>query len=217
MEASYWLDRWETNIIGFNQMRANSLLCEYFKVLSLEKGDCIFVPLCGKTIDMLWLLSQGYTVIGVELSDKACEQFFTENGIDFTQTKRETFTVYQNEKITLYAGDFFALTPSHLKDIKAVYDRAALVALPTTMRKNYAQHLKAILPPSVTIFLNTMIYNQTDMPGPPFSIDKTLTKQLFGNAFTIEEIAQIPVKALPPHLIKKGLTSADQAIFKLQR
>ena len=51
-------------------------------------GTCsVFVPLCGKSLDMVWLLEQGFSVTGCEISELAVQQFFTENSIPYEKRK----------------------------------------------------------------------------------------------------------------------------------
>ncbi len=54
MQGNCWLQKWEKNEIGFHESEANPLLVEHFKELSLAKGSRIFLPLCGKTLDIAW-------------------------------------------------------------------------------------------------------------------------------------------------------------------
>ena len=68
MDTDFWLQRWQENNIAFHRSEANPLLVTHFKALGLAKGSRVFVPLCGKTKDIAWLLSQGYSVEGAELS-----------------------------------------------------------------------------------------------------------------------------------------------------
>ncbi len=78
MNAEFWHSRWQEKRIGFNQSAVNPLLINYFKQLNLPAGSLVFVPLCGKSIDMAWLAAQGYDVVGVELVETAVQAFFTE-------------------------------------------------------------------------------------------------------------------------------------------
>ena len=78
MDANFWHQRWERNETAFHQREANPLLVKYFDALSLSKGSRVFLPLCGKTLDIHWLLSNGYRVAGSELSDVAVKQLFSE-------------------------------------------------------------------------------------------------------------------------------------------
>jgi thiopurine S-methyltransferase len=155
----------------------------------LPDGAPVFVPLCGKSLDMLWLREQGHAVLGVELSEKAVSAFFEENGIPAEVQRDRSFSVYSGEGLRLLSGDFFALKPEDLNGIHAVYDRASLIALPPTMRQRYAQHMAQLLPTGARILLVTMEYPAGTLEGPPFSVEETEVNALFGNHFTVERQA----------------------------
>lgn len=141
MDRDYWLERWKKNEIGFHRSEINPYLVTYFRELNLRPGDHIFVPLCGKSLDMLWLLQQGYKVTGVELSTIACQNFFTENNLTYKLHKVDNFQQYfHNDQLQILCGDFFDLEPEKLM-VNAIYDRAALIALPPSLRERYAKKL----------------------------------------------------------------------------
>jgi thiopurine S-methyltransferase len=129
-----WINRWENNQIGWHKSDFNSRLIEFLPNLNLQKGSEIFVPLCGKSLDMVYLLNQGFKVIGVELSKIAIIDFFAENNIEFEIQKNADFNIYKSANITIYQGDIFNLKKEYLQDISAIYDRASLVALNPQLR-----------------------------------------------------------------------------------
>ena len=124
-----WINRWETNRIGWHAEQVNRHLIKYLDRLNLSSGDSIFVPLSGKSNDMLFLLENDINVIGVELSNIAIEQFFSENNLDYLVSEVDKFVLYEGEQIQLYCGDFFDLESKHLHDVRALYDRASLLSL----------------------------------------------------------------------------------------
>ncbi len=130
----------------------------------------MFVPLCGKSLDLLWLAGQGHPVLGVEISPVGVESFFQENGLKPQVTDAPPFRRYQVDELTVLCGDFFALTPGHLQGVTAVFDRASLIALPPELRPRYAEHLQGLLRPETRILLVTLDYDQAEMAGPPFSV-----------------------------------------------
>jgi thiopurine S-methyltransferase len=181
--------------------------------LPLKPDNRIFVPLCGKSIDMLWLVQQGYEVIGHELSVLACHAFFEENGISVEYVQEEKFTVFKSPGITLFAGDFFKLDKTLLANVDAVYDRAALIALPSDMRKKYVNQLRNLIPPLTPIFLITTDYPQEDMQGPPFSVGEAEVHALFEGA-SIHQLYNRAFKTMPDHLMRRGLRMAyEQAYY----
>ena len=145
MDASFWHQKWADNNIAFHNSEVNPLLVKHFEALALEKGDRIFVPLCGKTLDIAWLLSKGYRVAGAELSKVAIEQLFAELGVEPDVTEQGEMTRYSATDIDIFVGTIFALSHERLGAVDAVYDRAALVALPGEMRDRYTTHLTEII------------------------------------------------------------------------
>jgi thiopurine S-methyltransferase len=137
VDASFWHQRWKNNDIAFHEGEANPLLVKYFKILSLAKGSRVFLPLCGKTLDIAWLLSNGYRVAGIELSRIAIDQLFTELEVEPEITGVGEIDHYSARNIDIFAGDFFVLSSKMLGQVDAIYDRAALVALPQKMRNQY--------------------------------------------------------------------------------
>ena len=133
MQHDFWHNKWQTNNIGFHLDQPHSLLTQYLSSLNLAKNARIFVPLCGKSLDLAWLLDQGYHVIGIDLSPVAIQDLMSNLGLNFKETQIGGLTYYQHAQIELFTGNFFELTADHLGKIDAIYDRAALIALPEQM------------------------------------------------------------------------------------
>jgi len=151
-----WLKMWRNDQTDFHQLKVNPLLARFWTSLNLRKHSCIFVPLCGKSLDLLWLAQQGNDVVGVELSPVAVKAFFEENHLIPRKSKSGEFTVWESGRVKILCGDFFRLAPSDLGKIDVVYDRAALTALPEALRFRYVAHLRQILPMACSIFLLTI-------------------------------------------------------------
>ena len=179
MQADFWHKRWERNQIGFHQQQANPFLVQYWPALSLDAGARVLVPLCGKSLDLVWLAGQGLRVLGVELSQRAVEDFFAEQQIEPERFEHGAFTCYRSEGIELWCGDFFELNAADVADCVGLYDRAALIALPTEMRERYAAHLAAILPAGCGAVLVTMDYDQSQLDGPPFAVTDEEVRRLY--------------------------------------
>lgn len=183
-----WHQRWRDNRIGFHREKPHPGLVSYWLTLNLNPDAQIFVPLCGKSLDMLWLAEHGFRVIGVELSPIAARAFFKENDLQFYERKTEAFRVFQGEKITILVGDFFDLTAKDLANVQAVYDRAALIALPLEIRRKYCQHLRTLITSNTQLLIVTMSYEQSKLEGPPFSVTEDEITQQFGRWCTIETL-----------------------------
>jgi len=150
-----WLQAWRNQEIDFHQLSANKFLTKFWPKLNLASGSRIFIPLCGKSLDMIWFMEQGYKVIGVELSPVAVRAFFKENKLKHIKRKIGDFTVWENETISIFCGNYFSLSQENLGIIDIVYDRASLTALPEILRESYVEHLKLILPNETELFLLT--------------------------------------------------------------
>lgn len=191
MEANFWNQMWDSGVLGFHQQEMNSFLTEHWGKLNLNASDRVLVPLCGKSLDMIWLAKQGLKVLGVELNQSALDAFLAENKLDATAIKHQCFKGYQIELIQLLCGDFFKLTAEDCQGVKAVYDRAAIVALPLAMRKQYALHLQAILPKGTQYLMVVMDYDQDLMSGPPFSVTDAEVRELFSSFTSIEKVEEV--------------------------
>lgn len=169
MDASFWYHRWENNETAWQESKANPLLVTYFKELSIAKGRRVFVPLCGKTLDISWLLSHGYRVAGAELSQIAIEQLFMNLGVQPEISRVGDLEQWSAKNLDIFVGDIFALSRKSLGPVDAIYDRAALVAFPQDMRNRYTAHLTEMTAKAPQLLI-CYDYDQSLMEGPPFSI-----------------------------------------------
>lgn len=191
MEAEFWHERWRERQIGFHQKAHNAQMLSHWQSLGLARGSRIFVPLAGKSMDMIWLAGEGHKVLGVELNRLAARAFFEENDLPVEEEQIPGYQIFRSHEIEIRCGDFFALTPEDLAAVDAVYDRAALIALPPGMRARYAAHMIACLPKEAQILLVTLEYPQPEMDGPPFSVSEAEVAELYGEAFDIERVGSV--------------------------
>jgi len=189
-----WLDRWKKGTTGWHRSDINPQLIKHINQFVETRPQKIFVPLCGASLDMKYLIDQGFHVVGVELSPLAINRFFNENKIACKVSKVEDFDFYQGKNIDIYCGDFFKLKKDYFYDVSCVYDRAALIALNPDLQKKYARHLKEILPNSSKILLLTMFYPQDEMEGPPFSVGDDNVEELFSEFKEIKKISSVNEK-----------------------
>jgi len=159
-----WLERWREGRIGWHEEGGNASLKKHWKA----EGRRVLVPMCGKTVDMLWLEEQGNSVVGVELSDIAARAFFEENDLQYTirEDKLPAYTAVDRD-ITICCGDLFAFDDA---GFTGWYDRGAFVATPAEQRAAYADHINALLAPGACRLLITLEYDDVIAAGPPFSI-----------------------------------------------
>jgi len=211
MEASFWHNRWQTNQTGWHECDVNPLLITLFPSLNVPVDGRVFVPLCGKSLDLGWLLSRGYDVAGAELSELAVTQLFVELGMEPSISVVGKLRLFRGEKIDIFVGNLFDLSREILGPVDAVYDRAALVALPETMRERYTAHLKAItaLAPQLVIGYE---YDQTVVPGPPFSVTTDELHRHYRDSYALTLLARVDV---PGGL--KGKCPATEHIWRLDK
>ena len=183
-----WQQSWRDHNTDFHQSTVNAHLTRFWPCLGLLPSDRIFVPLCGKSLDLLWLAEQGHAVIGVELSPLAAQAFFSENGLAASRRKIGEFTLWESGRIAILCGDFFALRAADLGDIAAVFDRASLTALPDEIRGAYLAHLRKIVPPACKVLLlTTEEPDEGETDGQPFAVAEEIAS-LYTLAFDIELI-----------------------------
>ncbi|MEB2648798.1 thiopurine S-methyltransferase [Pseudomonas canadensis] len=217
MEPKFWQERWARNQIGFHLSEVNPYLQRHWPQLAVAEGSKVLVPLCGKSLDLVWLASHGLRVMGVELSEQAVEAFFSEQNLVPRITRRSAFTVYQADLIEVWCGDFFALDAEALAGCAALYDRAALIALPPLMRAQYAEHLSRLLASGCQGLLITLDYDQTQKAGPPFAVTDDEVKVLFGSDWTLRALQEQDVLEESWKFVQEGVTRLDERVYRLTK
>ncbi len=215
MNHDFWHQRWQQDQIGFHSQEINAHLQRFWPILAVTPGSRVFVPLCGKSNDMLWLLAQGHQVAGVELSPMAVDAFFSENNLHPNIRQQNNFLIYEIDGLQIFCGDFFALSSAGLGQIDAVYDRAALVAMPPEMRIEYVSHLSKLLEPGLKILLVSFDYPQLEMPGPPFSVPNEEIEMLFHNWCSIDLLTTEDALEHELRFKQRGLTSMNEQVYQL--
>lgn len=211
MDESFWHRKWERNEIAFHRQEANPLLVTYFGDLSLPEGSRVFLPLCGKTRDIYWLLSHGYRVAGAELSKLAVEQLFAELGVEPNITVIDSISRYSANNVDVFVGDIFSLSRSLLGQIDAIYDRAALVAFPELMRDRYAVHLVEIADHAPQLLVSYE-YDQRLLDGPPFSVSDEEVIRRYQESYALKLLAKVEVKGG-----LKGRCAATENVWLLKK
>lgn len=217
MEAEHWHSRWEEGRIGFHTGKPNPWLERFYSTLKLNPGDSVLLPLCGKAVDLVWLAERGHPVTGIELSKIALEQFFEEQALESTSTTTPPFTTWKSGAITLLEGDFFDLQPETIEGCHTLFDRAALVALPEAMRRQYVAHLETLLPSGSRILLVVTDYPQEEKTPPPFAVSDEEVQQLYGKQFSIERLHSENLSASQDPLSQRGVTSLVENIYLITK
>ncbi len=217
MQADFWHQRWQAGEIGFHKHEYNTHMKRFIDLLGIERGDHVLVPLCGKSLDMIWLHKQDFRVTGIEISPLAAESFFAENNLKFSISEHDWGLRYHTDGIDILCADFFDIHSADFPHIDAIYDRASLIALPQDMRSDYVAHLAALMPDTARSLLITLDYPQQEMDGPPFSVSESEVEKLFGQQFIVESIYSEDCLANEPRFQKKGLSRLDERVFLLIR
>lgn len=212
--SDFWLDFWKTKMTEVDFSLIDQIIIDHIDKLKLKPNDHILVPLCGKSKTLLWLLKEGYTVTGIELSPIACMNFFSEMGIKPSIFKNKKFIKYKYKQLEIICADFFKLEASDLTKVNAIYDCNAIIALPFDLQKKYIQHLKTFVHPQ-TIILLISFEIDTKIIGPPFMVKKTDLEHYFGKNFQVELI-QEKKSALPAHLRQLGIYDKIDTIYLIQ-
>lgn len=212
MDQEFWQKKWASNVIGFHLPDTNPVLSEFWKALNPTREQTVFVPLCGKSMDLDWLAERHNSVSGVELSQIAVRAFFAERLYTPTVTTlSSTLERYDFDEFTIFAGDYFT-APIEATDL--IYDRATLVALPKDMRSEYVQVLRSRLKEGGRILLVTLDYDQNEMSGPPFSVPEDEVRSLF-SGMSITKLQRDEADAEHPR-IKKGLTRFAEEVWLIK-
>lgn len=217
MQPEFWLNRWRNAQIGFHQAAVDKHLKAYWPSFNLAADSRVFVPLCGKSLDLLWLREQGHSVVGVELSPIAVEGFFMEHGIPARRRALADFDVYEAEGLTLYRGDFFKLTSALLDGISAVFDRAALISWTPDLRSSYVEQLASLTERGAQMLLIAVEYPEAQMSGPPFPLTRQAIDQLYSQRYSIEQLGRHDILDLEPRLRARGLSELREVCYKLTR
>ena len=217
MHAEFWQARWARSEIGFHLPEVNPYLQQYWPALGLPEGTRVLVPLCGKSLDLAWLAGLGYHVVGVELAQRAVEDFFDEHKLLPEVSEVGALRLYRAGAVEIYCGDFFALTAQQLDGCSALYDRAALIALPPEMRARYVAHLTQVLPSRCQGLLVSLDYDQTRMDGPPFAVADEEVQRLYMPEWHLQELVCGDVLGDNWRFLKRGLERLDERVYQLRK
>lgn len=236
MQNEFWHNAWEKGDPGWRQAKVNSRLKRFWPQMNLLPGQRVFVPLCGDSIDLLWLVEQGFKVVGVELSELAVRRFFADNKLQYNLTVVGEHQLYtglvtgqnagadhedvhstSDDSLQIICGDIFTLEAATLGDCAAIYDRAATVAMPSELRIKYAAHIKTLVQPGTQVMLIGMSYDQSKMKGPPFSVSNDNVNNLFADAFEIDVLGRSSGPEILGNLADRGLDTLEETVYKMTR
>lgn len=217
MDRAFWHQRWAEGRIGFHKPTVNPNLARYIDALDVAAGDRVFVPLCGKSLDLPWLAARGFEPVGVELIESAVAALFAEHGIEPTVASTGGKPQWRGGGMTVFCGDCFALAAADLGPVAAAWDRAALIALPATMRAAYVEHCAHLLPAGARLLLVTMAYADDGVAGPPFAVPPAQVETLYAPWFHVAGLTRdVPVDA-PGDLAVQGVAAVYESVWLLTR
>ena len=216
-DAENWLARWREGRTNFHQDAPSPMLVEFWGAIGVPREGRVFVPLAGKSVDMPWLAERGHRVFGVELVPMAVAQFFEEQGLQPEVTQTAIGPLSTSGPVELLCADVFALEARDLADCEAVFDRAALIALPPVLRERYVREVYTKLPQGCRGLLVTLEFPQDEKPGPPFSVPEREVRELFDQDWTVEVLARRDSLSKNPSFVDAGVTSMDVVVYRLQR
>ena len=209
---TFWHDRWKNQLTRWHRAEYNDLMLKHWPSLNVPDGSEVLVPLCGKSLDMLWLAEQGYSIVGLEMVEQAIHTFFNENQLSPERTQFGKLMKHSSPPFTIFQGDVFALEAGTVQ-ADAWYDRAAMVAIPPSTRESYVQQIRQQTKPGAVGLLITLTYPQHEADGPPFSLTDEDAFSLFSEGFEIERLEVIDVSDEKD----RGVSSVTSSVFKITR
>ena len=208
----YWENRWITNQTGWHRSVYNDLMVKYWPELGIPTDSKVLVPLCGKSLDMLWLAEKGHAIVGIEFTRVAVERFFSENNLEHTIVKHPSYIEFSSDLYTILNGNILAI-PSDLIQAEAWYDRAAMIAINPDLREDYVSQIRQQTKVGAVGLLITYSYPQEEMEGPPFSLNNDDVFQLFQDGFRVECLETIELEDEK----ERGLSRINSSVFALTR
>lgn len=182
-DPGFWRARWKEGRTGWHRERVQPWL-EQQRGAFLGAGKPaarILVPLCGKSVDLAWLAKQGAAVVGVDVAEEAVEGLRREQQVALVPKEgvAAPFRGFAAGALEFWLGDFFGLDPARHGHFDAAFDRAALVALPRSRRRDYARTLAALLGERGRLLLVGLEFSSANDSGPPFHVARAEATELF--------------------------------------
>lgn len=215
MDAEFWRERWEKGETGWHEGHPNPYLVRYWKEIAPPSGGTVLVPLCGSSVDLLWLRERDAHAVGVELSGIAVREFAEASGLTLTAEQRGKLNRHATRSLEIWEGDIFDLTPGQLPEIDVVFDRAALMALPSRMRDPYARQLQHLAPAAQEMLIVATSSPDASDDRPPFSVDTDEIRAHFGVAYRVETLESNDILSGFPALERRGFRSLTETAYRL--
>jgi thiopurine S-methyltransferase len=216
-QPEYWRQRWAEGATGWHRDGINPQLAKWWSALEIDEPQSVLVPLCGSSLDLQWLASQGHEVFGVEASDLAVDKFFQVAEVEPQRRPLGdgSIEIVEAGSIHLYCGDFFALRDVDFPELQCAYDRAALVALPPATRPLYMKQLHRLLAPGAKVLLVAFEYPQEVKAGPPFSVEEEEVRRLSQDLFTVELLHRFDLKGKEEKFSDPAFSYVAETVYLL--
>lgn len=220
-----WEKDWTTDNPEFHFKEVNSMLIKQHNEFTAGRNNLrILVPLCGKSLDMVWLADQGHTVVGVELIRKGIEAFLRDNKLThreepITLGPEIQGTIFKvNEKdISLFECSIFDFSFEVAgRQFDCIWDRGSMTAINMMKEERLTQYrdiMLACLKPDGRYFLEFFAPESPEgMPSTFKFISKKSVTKLFGEKCTIRFVGK---DKMPddsgPSTDEQGAASAEMA------
>lgn len=225
LTLSYWTNRWVNNDIGWNETDGNKLMWKYFPdVLKTKLPEKkpeelrVFVPLCGKAKDMYLLYQMGFTVVGIEISKEAIDDFFTENGVE-EKEMNQPFRSSKDGRLILGQGDLFTFSGDKSQPIQlpfekfdVMWDRGSFVALNAKDRTAYASMMMSLMADDGLYLLCSLVYDISEYGGPPLTATTEDLMQFYGERCDIQVLDKDDLFSRQEKWKKRGLSMIDEVL-----
>jgi thiopurine S-methyltransferase len=214
MDEMFWQERWQAGQIGFHAPEVNPHLVRHAARLCGSAGPTrVLLPLCGKSVDLTWLASQGHEVVGVEFVEQAAAAHFHEQGVTPETTHIGPWRALRHRGVTIVLANFFELNVDDgpLGTFPAVFDRAALIAVEPARRDDYMARIHALSAADARLL---MVALDHDMPtGPPFSVPRDALAILARGRFALDAVDDTDVLAAEPRFRDRGATRMRDQVW----
>ncbi len=212
-DPRYWCRRWEEGRTGWHRDEVNPKLVRHHGRLTGGQATRVFVPLCGRSLDVGWLHEQGHEVIGIDAAEPAVRGLFARPP---AERRDGALTFLHDGRLHVACGDFFALRPEQVGPVACVYDRGSLVALPPPLHERYARHLARFLAPGGRVLLIGLSFDDSRVTGPPFSVPEARVRELFPD-FEVEILERDGAAEPSPPFREAGVATMEEATYLLTR
>ncbi len=218
MGIEFWLNRWKEGRVPFHHQTVQDDLIQFWPSVAEHQPRNILVPLCGKSLDMRWLQEQGLFVTGVDLSEIAIKSFISEQQLQVNTWQSDDIICFENNEYKLLAADIFKMDKKLITVQDAIYDRAALIALPEKLRAAYVECCLQWLKPGGIVLLKTLNYDQTQMEGPPYAVSPEEVYQLFQHCQSIVPLMRRGCQPTDSDsLHQRGISFYEDQIWLIKR